>query len=214
MGAFFTNCQVLVAGSTERTARAVISALESLADGQNLRLAEEGEEADHSIAVRTSERWISVYDEHTESQDERLLTDLAQQLSAATGSYVVSVLVHDSDVLPGALRRRLRGPLGSGHRRAGKATRTKAAEALDRTRAPACAKAKHPLTRELPRLDALVDEASLLLAVSANAATQRRARFGEDGSCLLGKIPPSPFVIARKVERLGPALLLTGASAA
>ena len=55
-------------------------------------------------------RWISVYDEAPESQDESTLREVAEHLSATLEHAVITVLVHDSDVLrlslfePGGLR--------------------------------------------------------------------------------------------------------------
>jgi hypothetical protein len=104
LGAFFTNVQARVGDRSPDEARAaVLQAVRGWLAEQGLELIDgraAAEEADRVVLVAPAGqgRWIGVYDEGTEDQDERVLRGLTERLSAATGA-AVGVLDHDSDVL-------------------------------------------------------------------------------------------------------------------
>ena len=80
MGAFFTNCQV-----RSDDANAVVTALGPLLQSR-------------AYVSPAAGGWVTVYDEATESQDEKSLMRLAQGLSKALNTAVFGFQMHDSDI--------------------------------------------------------------------------------------------------------------------
>src|SRR5688572_4075433 len=101
VGAFFTNVQVLVPASLSATdaAAQLDPLIESRAERAGLRRASAEETADRHIAIVAADRWISIYDEATEDQDEKQLDEWGKQVSKALATAAFTTLVHDSDVL-------------------------------------------------------------------------------------------------------------------
>ncbi len=99
MESFFTNVQVRRGpGTALETIELALDAF--AAQAGMVRGSPDADAYDRTIVVRAGEGdWISVCDEATEDQDTTGLDMLAAILSAATLSTVVSILVHDSDVL-------------------------------------------------------------------------------------------------------------------
>jgi len=99
MGSFFTN--IHIRRGPKASLETIEAALDKLAKKNGLgRCAENAAKIDRTIIIRFGESpWISLYDEATEDQDSNKLDVLGQALSESTQSSVVSVLVHDSDVL-------------------------------------------------------------------------------------------------------------------
>jgi hypothetical protein len=100
LGAFFTNLQVHRPGPGGAAGQdGVVRALREHLGGRYADAAA-GEEPDRVILVGPpgAGGWVPVFDEESEGQDETVLHDLARPLSRDTGSAVVTVLVHDSDV--------------------------------------------------------------------------------------------------------------------
>jgi hypothetical protein len=101
MGAFFTNLLVRCADApSERAQHAVEQAIRAYMGSQGLTEAAAGEVATRVVLVAAQPGpWISIYDSATESQDVSLLDELGKALSARAAEVVLTVLVHDSDVL-------------------------------------------------------------------------------------------------------------------
>jgi hypothetical protein len=103
VGAFFTNVQVHAANRDPTEVRSVVvEALRQwMAENSYETLEDDDGEPDRTIFVAPAgqEPWISVYDEFTESQDNRDLQDLARMLSTVTDGAAIAILDHDSDVL-------------------------------------------------------------------------------------------------------------------
>lgn len=101
MGSFFTNIQVF--RPTEKGAPVskadVVAALTSALEPDGYIRARGRARADREILLSTRPRWLSVFDEGSDSQDTETLERLAQQLSAAAGTVALAVLVHDGSVL-------------------------------------------------------------------------------------------------------------------
>jgi len=103
MGSFFTNVQVFAGtaprGREDEIHGAIVASLRADAKAKGLSAASADEQADRTIFVGPPGRWISVYDEASESQSLDVLDELAGTLSRATGCPTLGILVHDSDVL-------------------------------------------------------------------------------------------------------------------
>jgi hypothetical protein len=106
MGSFFTNVQLRAKGDPDQVRTRLMQALQAhlAREGYAELVSEEAagagdEDADRSILLGPAGRWIAVYDEESESQDERPLHALAAVLSAALETVALTILVHDSDVL-------------------------------------------------------------------------------------------------------------------
>lgn len=99
MGSFFTN--VHIRRGPKASLEIIEATLDKLAKKKGLvRCAENAAKVDRTIIIRSGDGpWIGVYDEATEDQDSDKLDALGKALSESTQSSVVSVLVHDSDVL-------------------------------------------------------------------------------------------------------------------
>ncbi len=101
MGAFFTNNQVKNTKSDSDFAKKVIEFLVSYHDQLGYFLVDNREAADKSIVVLASSNgeWASIYDEEHEFQEMLEQSAMSSTLSQAFQSPVISVLVHDSDLL-------------------------------------------------------------------------------------------------------------------
>jgi len=105
MGSFFTNVQLRAKRDPDQVRARLLQALrehlarEGYAELASEEAAGEGEDADRSILLGPAGRWIAVYDEESESQDELPLHALAASLSAALETVALAILVHDSEVL-------------------------------------------------------------------------------------------------------------------
>ncbi len=100
MGAFFTNVHVLTPEDRVEDAQAaILECLRDIASEKGLVPCEDGAKADRAFIVKRNGAWLGVYDEATESQDIKLLDDLAARLSARSRCPALGVLVHDSDHL-------------------------------------------------------------------------------------------------------------------
>jgi hypothetical protein len=77
----------------------VIDAIKQWLSEQGMTESRQGETPDRTVLIGPEDRWISVYDEATEGQDEEKLHAVAKHLSSVTGGAAITVLVHDSDVL-------------------------------------------------------------------------------------------------------------------
>lgn len=100
MGAFFTNVHVLApAERAEAAHTAILDCIRRLASERGLVPCEDDAKADRAFIVRRGGTWLSVYDQATESQDIKLLDELAARLSASSRCPALAVLVHDSDQL-------------------------------------------------------------------------------------------------------------------
>jgi hypothetical protein len=99
MGSFFTN--VHVRRTPSLSLETIESTLDNLAKKAGMiRCAADASKIDRSIVIHHGGgNWISIYDEATEDQDSAKLRSLGKALSEATESSVVSILVHDSDIL-------------------------------------------------------------------------------------------------------------------
>lgn len=102
MGAFFTNVQVHVGSqSSEAVRNRIAEILCAWITSQGFEQGEDDSvEPDRVVLIAPADDtpWISTYDEVTEDQDEQVLRELTQRVSAAANA-AVGVLVHDSDVL-------------------------------------------------------------------------------------------------------------------
>lgn len=102
MGAFFTNVQVFRGDAPlEEIQERVHTAVRQWVCSGSFREAAAHEVADRTVLIATSaqKKWIAVFDEATETQDQTILASLSQILSQTIGAPAVSVLVHDSGVL-------------------------------------------------------------------------------------------------------------------
>jgi hypothetical protein len=98
MGSYFTNVQVHARRLDAMARDGVSGVLRSLLSDEGFVPAGGGT-ADRTILVDAGNDWISVYDEATEEQDQKVLDRLALGLSKLLDTETVAVLVHDSDVL-------------------------------------------------------------------------------------------------------------------
>src|SRR5690348_10281970 len=106
MGASFTNLQVFVGDRSSIEVRAeIIEAVRRFVTSsgifEEILDSEQAEEADRKVIISSpteTERWISVYDQGTENQDDKMLADEARAISTYLKTSVVSVQVYDSDV--------------------------------------------------------------------------------------------------------------------
>ena len=109
MGSFFTNVQLLRGGRLAGQSRAAViavvtDAIKEVALEDGFVLADKAGKADRTVLIGgghgdSDGRWLTIYDEGTEGQDDKRLDALAGALSAELETSAVTVLVHDSDVL-------------------------------------------------------------------------------------------------------------------
>ncbi|HND19637.1 MAG TPA: hypothetical protein PLB18_09700, partial [Acidobacteriota bacterium] len=102
MGAFFTNVQVFRGEvPLEEIEEKVSTVVRQWVCSGSFHEVAAHEVADRTvfIAISAEKKWISVFDEATESQDQATLASLSKTLSQAIGAPTVSILVHGSDVL-------------------------------------------------------------------------------------------------------------------
>lgn len=102
MGSFFTNVQVHTGGRDPGGVRGqVVEVLRRwVLVGPYEEVVDPGD-ADRMIAVGPAGEcpWVAVFDDATESQEESKLLELAVQLSKELNTPLVTISVHDSDVL-------------------------------------------------------------------------------------------------------------------
>lgn len=102
MGSFFTNMQVYIGGIDPGGVRGqVVEVLRRwVMAGPYEEVVDPGD-ADRMIAVGPAGEcpWVAVFDDATESQEESKLLELAVQLSKELNTPLVTISVHDSDVL-------------------------------------------------------------------------------------------------------------------
>lgn len=94
MGSFFTHIQV-----QGDQLDAIERVLTEAARADGMRKAEASEKPDRQVVLVQSPGWVSVYDQATDDQDDKLLSKLTRALSRATGGSAFWAMVHDSDVL-------------------------------------------------------------------------------------------------------------------
>ncbi len=99
MGSFFTNMQVYSKQKDKNQSLSQIKEAIHIILDKDYEIASENEETDRIILVKHSDPWITIYDQETEDQDIDLLYDVSSKISSILDTVVVSVLVHDSDVL-------------------------------------------------------------------------------------------------------------------
>jgi hypothetical protein len=103
MGAFFTNFQVYRKDGTQAADLIlhVLAAIKEEAASSGFVETKGSAACERSVLVASSKgsRWITVYDQATEDQDEKKFSALGQTLSKKLSEFVASVLVHDSDIL-------------------------------------------------------------------------------------------------------------------
>lgn len=99
MGSFFTG--IHIRRGAKSSVETIESTLDKLAKKSGLeRCVDDAPKIDRTVIIRAADGpWIHVYDEATEDQDSDKLDALGEAFSESTQSSVVSVLVHDSDVL-------------------------------------------------------------------------------------------------------------------
>ena len=96
MGAFFTNLQVR--SGNEADIERLVAFYGAHLGSLGLAVAEADALADRTILIARSGPWIAIYDEATDTGAVEL-ADLASTVSSSLGAAVVSVRVHDSDIL-------------------------------------------------------------------------------------------------------------------
>jgi len=103
MGAFFTNFQVYRKDGTQAAdlIKHILAAIKEEAASSGFLETKGSAGCERCVLVVSSKggRWITVYDQATEDQDEEKISALAKTLSKKLIEFVVSVLVHDSDIL-------------------------------------------------------------------------------------------------------------------
>ncbi|MFK5921286.1 MAG: hypothetical protein QM496_03850 [Verrucomicrobiota bacterium] len=100
MGSFITNIQVKVSGKPVKEAAEFLVTKIKEHLSKEFDYVENGSDDDRTVIVAFDRNggWLTVFDEHMESQDYSLVEDLAKGITKHGSVYAVPVLVHDSDV--------------------------------------------------------------------------------------------------------------------
>lgn len=101
MGSFFTNIQIYTGKEPKQDIQNVIRALDGWAMDKDYIAAKKGKTPDRTIALAAANdgRWITVYDEGSEDQEDEVMNELLATLSSRLQAIVVGITVHDSDLL-------------------------------------------------------------------------------------------------------------------
>ena len=100
MGSTFVNLQVHARGRNSKAiTQELVTCLASALHADGYLPAGDSESCDRTLLVASSSDWVSVHDELCDEQRLDVLERLAAELSRALETQVITILVHDSDIL-------------------------------------------------------------------------------------------------------------------